>query len=190
VIEGIEEGTDIKIKNPVELPTALSCPTNRLYGRFAWTISIRVRMEAGFHCGLQDHLDYRLGDPIGYGRYAQVSCSPIAFRDRDSEYGWRKVRSRRHAVPDPIEIVLEILLERLNRLAVRSRSTTRSFDPQVGFPHQLLFDVKRLYRVHRLLPLLVDLRAWLDNATPSLHRLSPASPLLRAAPPLDAASVL
>ena len=57
---GIKESFDIQVNDPVCVPAALPCNTNRIERRLAGPIAVRVRMELRFHQRLQHHLHHGL----------------------------------------------------------------------------------------------------------------------------------
>ena len=115
---------------------------------------------------------------------------PSVLRYLDEPHGRRKVRARRHPIPDLVEVALQVLLECRQRLAIHARSTSVRLHPLVRFPDELLRNLIRLCLRHRLLPLLVDRSPRPESRAPSLRPHYQASSLLRARPPLRLASVL
>ena len=94
-------------------------------------------------------LDHHLGDPIGDRRNPERSgSSRIAFRYVNATHGRRKVASRRHSIPDPIEVLTEILIEVLDRLAIHSSRPSVGLHLLVRFPHIELGNTKRLCSIH------------------------------------------
>ena len=73
-------------------------------------------------------LDHHLGDPVG-NRWnpERPGSSSIALRYVNATHGWGKVASRRHSVPDPIEVLTQIPVEILDR-------TARPLQPPLGWP--------------------------------------------------------
>ena len=66
---------------------------------------------------------------------------------------WRReVRARRHPIPNPVEIVLQVLLEHLDRLSIDASCSVVRLDPSVGLPNHPLGNTKRLRVARRLLP--------------------------------------
>src|SRR5215831_18359169 len=79
--------------------------------------------------------------------------SPPSFFRYCYRSDWRgKVRARRHAIPNLVEIVLELALELLHRFGIDSGRPLVSLDPFVCLPDQLLGNCKRLCLAHGLLP--------------------------------------
>ena len=146
-------------------------------------------MELRIHHRLQHHLHHGLCDAIGHSRNAQRARAAVVLRYFDEPHGRWKIRARRHPVPDLIEIALQVLLERRQRLAIHTRGSTVCLDPLIRVPHELLRNRVRLCLRHRLLPLRVDRVPRLESRAPSLHLCYQASSLPRAHPPLRLASV-
>jgi len=112
-------------------------------------ISIEVPVKHRLQDRFQVPLDYHLGDPIGDRRNPERSgSSRIAFRYINATHGRRKVASRGHSIPDPIEVLTEILIEVLDRLAIHSSRTSVGLHLLVRFPHIELGNTKRLCSIH------------------------------------------
>ena len=187
---GIKEGFDIQIDDPVGAPASLPRHAHRVERRPAGSIAVRIRVEMRFHLWFQNHLHDRLRHAIGNRRNAEWARAATVLRYLDEPHGRREVRARRHPIPDLVEVALQILLERRQGLAIHARSTSVRLHPLVGFPNELLRNVVRLCLRHRLLPLLVDQRPRLESRVPLLRPHYQASSLLRARPSLRLASVL
>src|SRR5450759_3616434 len=56
----------------------------------------------------------------------------------------REVTPRRHPIPDPVQTVLQVLLELLDRAPVHSRRTLIGLDLLPGLPYFPLRNLKRL----------------------------------------------
>ena len=147
-------------------------------------------MEGRFHHRLQVQFGHRLSNPVSHRRNAQAPLASVFLRYRHRAYWWRKVRARRHAIPNPIEVVLQVLLEHLDRFSIDASRSLIRFDPFVRLPHDLLGNTERLCLTHWLLPLarLTGASSWMTRPLRSLG-LSPTSPLLRVAPSLCLASI-
>ena len=109
-------------------------------------------MEVRLHQWLQVPLDHRLCNPIRYGRYAQPSLATVLLRYCYRPDRRREVRPRRHAVPNLVEVVLQVPLELLDRFRIDSGCSFVCPDPFVCLPYLLPGDTKRLCSVGRLLP--------------------------------------
>jgi hypothetical protein len=147
-------------------------------------------VELRFHQRLQDHLDDGLRHPIGNGRYAERTRAAIILRYLDEPHGRRMVRTRRHPIPDLVQVALQVLLECRQGHAVHARSTAVRLHPLVGFPDEQLRNVIRLCLRHRLLPLRVGRCHRLVSRVASLRLHYRASSLLQTRPSLRPASVL
>ena len=87
----------------------------------------------------------------------------------------RKVTPRRHPIPDPVEIVPQILLEVLDRAPVHARRSLIGLDSLVRLPHEPLRNTERLSRRLRLAhsippraPLVARTNFATDGPAPSL----------------------
>jgi hypothetical protein len=151
-------------------------------------------MKDRLHAGLQLQRHHRLRNPVSHGRHSQDS-RPTAMRLRNLHrpHLRRKVRPRRHPIPDLVQIVVPIRIEVVDGAPVRSRRTLVRLNALICLPHQTLRNVKRLVRLTRLAHSSPPTRTsvpWLlkyTNLTMSRPlRSTPitgASPLLRAGPP-------
>ena len=107
----------------------------------------------------------------------------------------RKVRPRRHPIPDPIKIVLQIGLEVLDGPPVHPGGTLVRLDALIRLPHQLLRYAKRLSCPDLTCPLVSSQsnRLVARANKPQMSRplrsapITGASALLRAGPPACAA---
>src|SRR5947209_5412452 len=81
---------------------------------------------------------------------------PPSALDLHTQHGRWKVRARGHPIPDLIEIALQVLLERRQRLAIHTRSSLVRLDPLIRIPNELLRNDIRLGLRHQLLPSRVD----------------------------------
>ena len=106
-------------------------------------------MKHRFQDRLQVSLDNHLGDPVGDRRNPErPRCSSIAFRYVNPTHGWRKVASRRHPIPDPVEILTQIPVEVLDRLSVNPSRPSVGLHLLVRFPHFAFGNTKRLCSIH------------------------------------------
>ena len=69
------------------------------------------------------------------------ACCRYPSRSRRGVRG-AEVRARRHAIPDLIEVALQVLLECRQRLAIHARSPPIRFHPLIRIPHELLRNVE------------------------------------------------
>src|ERR1700723_502536 len=157
----------------------------------AGTIPVGVIVKHRFQNWLQVSLHYRLGDAIRDRRNSERPRSSIPLRYVNPAYRRREVTARRHPVPDSIKIITQILIEVCNRNAVNSRRPSVCLHPLVCFPYVTLRNTKRFCFVHRSPPLFGLLLQHCWTTTPLRStRITKASTLLRAPPPLCPASVL
>ena len=135
-------------------------------------------MEPRLHQRLQIHGHHRLRDPVGDRGHAEHT-DPAAMRlgDLHRPDRGRKVGPRAHPIPDPVEVVLQIGLELVQRLPIHSRGTLVGLDLPLRLPDQLLGNRERLvlglWHVHpRFLPGLTPRLNEMDipgEPAPSLH---------------------
>ena len=74
---GVKEGPDVKIDNPVLLEAPLPADRDRVHGRTPGTIAVGVLVEDRLHAGLQRHRRRRLRDPVDDARDAEHSHPPL-----------------------------------------------------------------------------------------------------------------
>jgi len=65
-----------------------------------------------------------------------------------ARHGWRKVASRRHPIPDPVEVLTQISVEVFDRLPVNSSRPSVGLHLLVRFPHLAFGNTKRLRSIH------------------------------------------
>jgi len=135
MIDLIEGRLDVKLHHPVILPTPLSGDGNRLFSRTARSISIRIQMKDRVQKRLDDALDYCLCDSVRHSGDTQLSRAALRLRNLHLFYRRREVRSRRHAVPQLVEILRQVLLEHRDGFLIDARSTSVGLDLLVRFPH-------------------------------------------------------
>src|SRR5664279_5361488 len=148
-------------------------------------------MENRLRTGFQLLGNHGLGDSIGDSGYPQHS-GPTAMRFRYfhcPHRGW-KVGPRRHPIPDPVEIVLQILLEILDGLPVHTCGALLRLDALVRLPHGSLRYLKRLVFWIRLThsspprnPLVARVTKSRMSQPLRSAPITGASSLLRAGPP-------
>jgi hypothetical protein len=158
--------------------------------RLSRPVPVAAGMERRFHQRLQVDLHNRLRDAIPYGGNAQRSDSAVTLRYQNRPDRWRKVGARRHAIPDLVEIVLEVSLKLCNRQGVDPCCAFACLHSKIRLPNDLLGNSKWSCLIQGLLPKLVDPQMQLSNPTPLLRPRYQASSLLRVGPPLCPASVL
>src|SRR5450759_15153 len=150
-------------------------------------------MEHWFHLRLQGHDRRRLRHPvsdIGYAEnpYASLFLGYFHSPDRPG-----KIRPRRHAVPQPVEVVFQFLLVLLDRHAVGPGRPAVLLHLQPRIPQQLLGDDLRLALqlrfMHAVPPFRLTSSASLDSPAPWLHphyqvsQLIPVGTALTGGPP-------
>ena len=153
MIKIVKETLDIKVNDPVLAPAPLPCYPNRIQRRLPGTIPVGVRMEMRLDQWLKVQLSYHLSYSVSYCGNTQRPDASIVFRDLDYTDWWWKVASRGHPIPDLVEIILQVLLKRLERLLIDTSSAAFRLDPLVRVPNDLLGNRIRLCFCHELLPI-------------------------------------
>src|SRR6516164_7370119 len=79
-------------------------------------------------------------------------CATRGLRDLDETHRRREVTPRGHPIPDLVEVILQVGLERLDGLTVHPGGALVGLDPLVCLPDHLLGNRVRLGLSHRFLP--------------------------------------
>ena len=102
-------------------------------------------MEFRFHFFLQPGRDHGLRNSVrDSGNSENPGSRAMRFRYFHRFHRGREVAARGHPVPDLIQIVLQVGLEVLDRLPVRSRCPAVGFHLQPGIPYLLFRYLERL----------------------------------------------
>ena len=114
-------------------------------GRAVRPIAVGVRVKPRFHQRLQELGHGRLRDPVCDRRHPEHP-DPIAMRlgNHDRSHRRREPGPRTHPIPDLEEVVLKILLERVEILLINAGSALVGLDLPPRLPHQQLGNRKRL----------------------------------------------
>jgi len=136
---GVVEGLDVKIDDPVRPPAPLSTAFHRLYGRPPWPVPVGVVMEDRFHVRLQVHGGHGLSDPVRHGGHSEHSDpAPRLLRYLYRSHRGREVAARGHPVPELVEIPFQVPLELHNGLPVDTGCAFVGLDASVCLPDDLL----------------------------------------------------
>jgi len=107
-------------------------------------------MEPWFRHLLQVHGHDRLGQAVcDRGRTEQTFPYAMRLRRLNALHRWLKVAPRRHPVPNPIEVVLQIGLEVREGLPIHSRGTLVRRTSPVRLPQGGMFEMVRLGQIPR-----------------------------------------
>ena len=102
-------------------------------------------MENRLRPGFQPQRHHSLRDSVRDSGNSKNSCpAAMRFRYFYRLYRRREVSPRRHAIPDPVEVIPQIFLEVGYGLPVHPGCTLFRLDPPVRLPYQLLRYLKRL----------------------------------------------
>jgi len=113
MIHGVKELGDIQVNDPVVPPTPLLARPDRIQRTPARPVPVGVRMEDRFHPGTHVAGDHGLCDPVPHRRHPEHPHPTILLRDMDRLDRWGEVTARTHPIPDPVQVVPQILLELL-----------------------------------------------------------------------------
>src|SRR5271166_705313 len=148
MIDLIESRLDVELDHPVILPAPLSSDSNGLLRRPSRPISIGIWMKDRVECWLDDSLDDSLCDPIRHSGNTQLSGAALCLRNLYLLHRWRKVRTRRHPIPQFVQIPRQVLLEHRDGFIVDACSTPVGLDSLVRFPHCAFRNAIRFCRCH------------------------------------------
>ena len=102
-------------------------------------------MKDRFDLRLQPAGHHRLGDPVRDRRHPKDSRpTAMGFGYLHRHHRRRKVGPRGHPIPDLVQVVLQILVELLERHPVHTRRALIGFDLPIGLPYLPLRNLKRL----------------------------------------------
>ena len=136
-----------------------------------------------------------LRDPVRHRRHPEDSRpTAVWLGNLHRLHRRREVRPRRHPIPDPVQAVVPIRVEIVDRLPVHPRRTLVRLDAPVRLPHQSRRNVKRLNRrrtrlAHSSPPTRTQVPWLLEYTNLTMSRplrstpITGASSLLRAGPP-------
>jgi hypothetical protein len=145
MIEVVEEALDVQIDHPVTAPAPLPARRDRIQRAAAGPVAVGVRVEPRLHQWLQHHGHHRLCDSVRDRGHAE-DPDPTSSRlvDLHHPHRRREVAARRQAIPQLVEVALQVHLELLDRLTVDARRALVGLDPQVRLEHQVFRDLERL----------------------------------------------
>src|SRR6266508_1476013 len=153
VVEVVEKAPDVQVNDPGVAPASLSGHRESFGRRLPRPVPVRVPVEIRLHRPLQVHFDNRLGHPICNGRDTQPPLASALLWNANRAHRRWKVRPRRHAIPDLVQVVLQIPLEGLDTFGIDTGRSAIRLDPLVRLHHHLLGNTERLRLARRLLPL-------------------------------------
>jgi len=144
MVDAVEERLDVQIEHPVLLPTPRPGDRDRVQRGTPRTVAVGVWVEHRLHLHLQSCRYHRLGDPVRDRGHTQHPDATISLRNWHRAHRRREVGPRGHPVPDPVQIVLQVGLERLDGLPIHSRCTLVGLDSPIRLPHFPLRNIERL----------------------------------------------
>src|SRR5882757_1857606 len=148
MIDLIEGRLDVKLNHPVVSPAPLSGDSNGLFRRSSRSISIGIRMKDRVEYRLDDALDYGLCDSVRHSGYTRPSRAALCLRNLYLLHRRRKVRTRRHPIPQFVQILRQVLFEHRDGFIVDARSTPVGLDLLVRFPYCAFRNDIRFCRCH------------------------------------------
>src|SRR5215469_15863441 len=109
---------------------------------------MKVLLQLRFQVPFDDRLRYAVRDRW----YTQWPLSAIALVDLHALHRRRKITARRYAIPEFVQIVLQIGLKLFDRLIVHAGSPSVCLYPFVRFPNEPLGNTPRLRFVQKIPP--------------------------------------
>src|ERR1035441_1138587 len=104
MIDLIESRLDVELDHPVILPAPLSGDADCLFSRSPRPISIGIRMKDRVQYRLDDALDDSLCYSVRHDGDTQLSHAALYLWNLYLLHRRRKVRTRRHPVPQLVQI--------------------------------------------------------------------------------------
>src|SRR5260370_38402849 len=102
-------------------------------------------MEDRLDFRLQINLGYRLRDPTGNGRHPEHPYAfPASLGDFHGFDRGRKVTPGRHAIPNPVQGLIAVLLELSDRHIIHPSATLVGLTPLISLPNTPLANANRL----------------------------------------------
>jgi hypothetical protein len=135
MVDVVKQSFDVELQNPIILPAPLARYLHGIQRRFCGSISVGVWQEDRLHSRFKDHFNNHLRHTIRYGRYAQNAFPAILLRNGHRFYRRREVSSRRHSVPNTIQIPLQLQFKVVDRFFIHACRTRVRFHGFPGFDH-------------------------------------------------------
>src|SRR5829696_322090 len=193
---GVGEAAGVQIDHPVSSPAPFPAGPHRVQRRPPRPVAVRVGVETWLHQLPQLQRDHRLRDPVDHGRHPENPRTTARLGNLDGLHRRREIAPRRHAVPQPIQPVVQIGLELFDRLTVDPRRPSVGPHLLPGSPHKPPGNRKRLtlttWPAHPAPPSsywLTGQRTWTTRPLRSTP-ITRASPLLPGGPTSCPATVL
>nr|WP_201749481.1 hypothetical protein [Micromonospora sp. 4G51] len=143
--DAVEELLNVKIDHPVFLPTPLPATLDRIQSRPIRPVTVGILVEYWIHPDPQVPGYHRLRDPVGDGGDAEhPRAAAVLFRNLHRSHRRRKIRPRRHPIPDLVKVVFQIGLEVGDGLPVHPRRTLIALHLTKRLPDLPLRNLKRL----------------------------------------------
>src|ERR1019366_3531511 len=153
----VEEGSDIKVQNPVLLPTAPSSHRQGVLGLSARPVAVTVRVEDRLQLFFQQHRCCGLGNSIRRVRHPEHPYTqPVILRYLHRPHRPGEVAPRTHPVPQLVKVVPLVGCEPADADGVHARRSAVRLDLSPRLVDETLSNLKRLrlrFRsLRRLLP--------------------------------------
>src|ERR1035437_5639495 len=153
----VEEGPDIKVQNPVLLPTAPSSHRQGILGLSARPVAVTVRVEDRLQLFFQQHRCCGLGNSIRRVRHPEHPYTqPVILRYLHRPHRPGEVAPRTHPVPQLVKVVPLVGCEPADADGVHARRSAVRLDLSPRLVDETLSNLKRLrlrFRsLRRLLP--------------------------------------
>ena len=132
---GIEEGPHVQVYDPVLLETPFPAHPYGVHRGTPRPVPVRIVVEHPLRVRLHDEHRHRLGHPVDHIRDAEdPGPTLLGYLHRPDRPG--EIASRRHAVPQFVEVVLHVHLELLDRHAVGPGRSAVPLHLEPRIPHQ------------------------------------------------------
>jgi hypothetical protein len=138
-------------------------------------------MEDRLRTGFQRHRGHRLRYPVtDSGHPGQTDTSPACLRDLHALDRGKEIRAGRHAIPQLVQVALQVLPELPGRHPVHPGCALAGPDPLIRLPHHRFGMPDDLALACGLDPF-----TWLLPGTPVDHQTGPGRPAPFTPPPLQ-----
>jgi hypothetical protein len=119
VVDVVKQTFDIELDYPVVFPASPPHHGNRIVRRAPGTIAIEIGMKDRIKEWVNQLLDHRLCHPVCHCRHSQHAHPTRHLRNGHAFHRRRKVAPGTHAIPELVQVVVQIFLELPDRLLIQ-----------------------------------------------------------------------
>lgn len=100
-------------------------------------------MEMRFQFGFEHEFHHSLGNTIRDSRNPERALTTAFLWNQNFLHGRRKVASRAHPIPNPVQVIPEVSLKQRDRFLIHASGTCISAHEPPGTPYQPFRNIKR-----------------------------------------------